>query len=100
MKPYSYKNIHKNPVSHSSGVLASLFENIVIKHPLKYLAVPGVIFVIIGIFFAISVVAIFSDFRYFSIPSTIISVGFLIIGSLLNQKKKIIFIYFYIHLNL
>jgi len=72
-------------------VLAYLFKSIIIKYPLKYLAVSGVIFVV-----AIFVVAIFNDFRYFSIPSTIISVGFLIIGLLLNQKNNFLFTFIFI----
>ena len=41
----------KNPISHTSEVVLSIVEQISMKHPLKYLAVPGVIFVIIRIFF-------------------------------------------------
>ena len=85
------KTSTKNPISHTGGVLASLIETIAIKHPLRYLAIPGVIFVIIGIFFAISVVSTFNDFRYFSIPYTVISVGFLIIGAMLSLISVLLF---------
>jgi len=78
------KTSTKNPISHSGGVVASLIETIAIKHPLKYLAIPGFILVILGIFFAILVISTFNDHGYFSIPSTVISVGFLIIGSMLS----------------
>ena len=78
------KTSTKNPISHSGGVVASLIETIAIKHPLKYLAIPGFILVILGIFFAILVISTFNEHGYFSIPSTVISVGFLIIGSMLS----------------
>lgn len=85
------KTSTKNPVSHTGGVIASLIETIAIKHPLKYLAIPGFILVIIGIFFAILVVSTFNDYRYFSIPSTVISVGFLIIGTMLSLISVLLY---------
>ena len=70
----------KNPVSHSAGVISTILELIALRRPLLYLGVPGIILSIIGIAFSISVIAIFNETRYFSLPSTLVAVGSLVLG--------------------
>lgn len=93
------KTSTKNPVSHSMGVIASIIELIAINHPLKYLGIPGIILLIIGIVYSVIVMTIFNDTRYFSIPSTLVALGSLVIGlmfllmsvvlySISHQSKK------------
>ena len=72
-----------NPVSHTTDVIASLIEQIAIRHPLKFLGIPGVFLLSVGIIFSILTISLFNDTRYFSIPSTLVSVGALIIGVML-----------------
>ncbi len=74
------KTSTKNPVSHSMGVIASIIELIAINHPLKYLGIPGITLFIVGIFYSVVVMAIFNETRYFSIPSTLLALGSLVIG--------------------
>jgi len=74
------KTSTKNPVSHSMGVMASIIELIAINHPLKYLGIPGITLFIVGIFYSVVVMAIFNETRYFSIPSTLLALGSLVIG--------------------
>ena len=66
------KTSTKNPISHSVGVLASIIELIAINHPLRYLGIPGLIFLVIGIAYSIIAITLFNDTRYFSIPSKVL----------------------------
>ena len=45
----------KNPISHSGEVVTSLIEIIAIRSPLKFVGTPGIILIILGIYFAIDV---------------------------------------------
>jgi len=69
-----------NPISHSSSVINSLLELIILRHPLKYLGIPGILLIIFGVIYSGVVIAIFNEDRYFSIPSTLLALGSLMIG--------------------
>ena len=85
------KTSTKNPVSHSMGVVASIIELIAINHPLKYLGIPGIILLLIGIVFSVIVMGIFNDTRYFSIPSTLLALGSSIIGLMLLLMSVVLY---------
>lgn len=85
------KTSTKNPISHSSDVFGSLIEHIAVKHPLKFLGIPGLTLFIIGIIFSIVVVSIFNDIRYFSIPSTLVALGSMLIGLMLLLMSVVLF---------
>jgi glycosyltransferase involved in cell wall biosynthesis len=81
----------KDPISHSGDVIGSIIELIAIRHPLKYLGVPGVIFLALGIGYSVVVLSIFNQTRYFSIPSTFLALGSLIVGLLLLLMSVLLF---------
>lgn len=81
----------KNPVSHTAEVVTSLLEVIALKHPLSYVGVPGIILLIVGIIFSIIVITIFNEIRYFSVPSTLLALGFTLGGLLLLLMSIILF---------
>jgi len=81
----------KNPVFHSSEVAFSIIELIALKRPLSLLGIPGIILMIVGIIFGITVVSMFNDTRYFSIPSTLISLGAFLGGLLLILMAVVLF---------
>jgi len=85
------KTSTKNPVRHSGEVISSLIELIAIERPLKYLGIPGILLLIFGIAYSIVVIAIFNDTRYFSIPSTLVALGSLIIGLMLILMASVLF---------
>ena len=85
------KTSTKNPVSHSMAVMASIIELIAINHPLKYLGIPGFILLIIGIIYSVVVMAIFNDTRYFSIPSTLLALGCLVLGLMLLLMSVVLY---------
>jgi glycosyltransferase involved in cell wall biosynthesis len=80
-----------NPVSHTSSVISTLIELIAIRQPLKYLGIPGVILMIIGIAYSIVVITIFNNTRYFSVPSTLVALGSLMIGIILLLMSVVLF---------
>ena len=73
----------KNPISHSGEVITSLLEIIAIRSPLKFVGTPGIILIILGIYFAIDVTLTYTEIGYFSIPFTLIGVSCLVIGLIL-----------------
>ena len=85
------KTSSKDPISHSVGVMASLIELIAINHPLKYLGIPGLILLIIGIVFSVIVISMFNEDRYFSVPSTLVALGSLVIGLILLLMSVVLY---------
>lgn len=78
-----YSTSTKNPVSHTTGVVASIVESILISHPLKFLGIPGILLIFSGIITAIYVLNIFNETRYFSIGFTMLGLGLFAFGILL-----------------
>jgi len=85
------KTSSKDPISHSASVVTTLIELVAIKQPLRYLGIPGFILMIIGLIYSIVVIAIFNDTRYFSVPSTLIALGSLIIGLMLLMMSAVLY---------
>jgi glycosyltransferase involved in cell wall biosynthesis len=81
----------KNPISHTGEVMSTILEKIAIKSPLKYLGIPGIITIILGIYFAINVIVTYNDIGYFSIPFTLIGATFLVLGLILFLMATILF---------
>ena len=78
-----YPTSTENPVSHFSHVFGSIVESILIKSPLKFLGLPGMISLIFGIVVSAYVLNLFNEVGYFSIPFTLISLGLFSFGLLL-----------------
>jgi glycosyltransferase involved in cell wall biosynthesis len=81
----------KNPISHTSEVIVSLIEEISLKRPLKFLGLPGIVLIGIGIIFLINTVSIFNDTRYFSVPNTMVSFSFLVIGIIMLLMSVLLY---------
>lgn len=81
----------KDPLSHSGDVIGSIIELIALRHPLKYLGLPGLILFGIGIAYSIVVLSIFNATRYFSIPSTFLALTTLIVGLMLLLMSVVLF---------
>ncbi len=85
------KTSTKNPIPHSYEVISSIIEIIAIRHPLRNIGIPGLIFMTAGIILALNVLSIFNDTRYFSIPMTLGSFGTIIIGLILLLVAVVLF---------
>ena len=85
------KTSTKDPVTHTMGVVASLLESIAIHHPLKYLGIPGMILLLIGLGFATYSISIFNETGNFSLPSVLITMSSLIIGLILLLMSVVLY---------
>ena len=81
----------KNPISHTTEVVISIVEQIAMKHPLKYLGIPGIILILTSIIFGENLITLFNETRYFSIPLTMIVLGTMIIGSMLMLMSVLLY---------
>jgi glycosyltransferase involved in cell wall biosynthesis len=85
------KTSTKDPVSHSMSVIASLLESIAIHHPLKYLGIPGMILLVIGLGFATLAISNFNETGNFSLPSVLTAMSSLILGLILLLMSVVLY---------
>jgi glycosyltransferase involved in cell wall biosynthesis len=85
------KTSTKNPISHTGEVISSLLEITAIRSPLKFIGIPGIIFMFVGIYFIINVAITFNDIEYFSIPFTLIGATCLALGLILFLMSILLF---------
>ena len=85
------KTSTKNPISHTGEVISSLLEITAIRSPLKFIGIPGIILMFVGIYFIINVAITFNDIEYFSIPFTLIGATCLALGLILFLMSILLF---------
>lgn len=85
------KTSTKNPISHTGEVISSLIELVALRHPLKYLGIPGLILIIVGVINGAYVMSMFNQTRYFSIPFTLLAIASLVLGALLMMISVVLF---------
>jgi glycosyltransferase involved in cell wall biosynthesis len=85
------KTSTKDPISHSMSVIGSLLESIAIHHPLKYLGIPGIILLLIGLGFTTYSISIFNITGNFSLPSVLTAMCSLIIGLILLLMSVVLY---------
>src|SRR2546428_2631085 len=86
-----HKTSTKDPVSQTTDVVTSIIELIALRRPLSYMGIPSLVLIAIGITYSVVVVAIFNQTRYFSIPSTLVAMGTLVIGIMLLLMSVVLF---------
>ena len=52
-----------HPVSHGVSVIMSTLKFISIEHPLKFYGIPGIAFLLVGLFFTVWTLQLFSETR-------------------------------------
>ena len=85
------KTSTKDPISHTSEVITSLIESIALRHPLKYLGIPGIILIFVGIGLLIWSITYFNEARSFPIPILVSSIGSTIIGAMLLLMSVVLY---------
>ena len=81
----------KNPILHGSSVLGSLIEMILVKHPLKYLGIPGFVIIFCGVLLSSYTISVFNQTALLPIPFALVSIGSLLLGFLLLMTSGILF---------
>ncbi len=80
-----------NPISHGASVTLSTLKFISIEHPLKFYGFPGTVFLAIGVIFMIMTIQIFTETRQILLSSAIISVGTVVVGTMLLMSSIILY---------
>ena len=73
-------NSTHNPISHGVSVLMSLVRRIVEERPLTYLGLPGIICLLIGVFFGVWMLQIYAAEHHIVTNVALASIAFIIIG--------------------
>ena len=81
----------QNPIRHGSSVLISLLEMVLMKRPLTFLGIPGLIMSVIGIITSGLTLISFNETGYFSIPLTLLSIVMFTVGIMLVLVSGILF---------
>jgi len=80
----------KKPVGHGFGVLFSILKYLEVQHSLLFFGVPGLIMFIIGLIFGFNVFIIFDSTGKFPFGPSILSIAFLVLGSLSGMTGLIL----------
>ena len=80
-----------NAVSHGTSVLFSTMKFVSIEHPLKFYGIPGIIFLIIGLFFIIWTIQEFSETRRIITNISLIGIGSTIFGMMLLMTSIMLY---------
>jgi glycosyltransferase involved in cell wall biosynthesis len=72
-----------NPAAHGASVIMSTMKFISIEHPLKFYGIPGVIFLIVGLFFIVWTIQGFTETRQIITNVSLIGIGSTILGVIL-----------------
>jgi len=89
---YAVRNPSKrHPLKHGMEIIGGLLRIVIEERPLLLLGVPGTILLLIGLGAAIYVAWLFNQTRYFSIPVTLIALGFTFVGSMIIIAAMILY---------
>ena len=88
---YEGKTSKHNPVSHGTAVILSTMKFISIEHPLKFYGIPGIAFLILGLFFTVWTIQEFTSTGRIITNISLISVGSIIFGMMLMMTSIMLF---------
>ena len=80
-----------NPVSHGTSVVFSTMKYASIEHPLKFYGIPGIIFLIVGLFFIVWTIQSFSETRQIITNISLIGIGSVILGTTLSMTAVMLY---------
>ncbi len=81
----------QNTASHGTSVILSTMKFISIENPLKFYGIPGIGFLLIGLFFAIWTIQEFTDTGRIITNISLIGVGSIIFGMILTMTSIMLF---------
>jgi len=80
-----------HPISHGTSVILSTMKFISIEHPLKFYGIPGIGFLLIGLFFAVWTIQEFTSSGRIITNISLIGVGSIIFGMILTMTSIMLF---------
>ena len=81
---YNIDGSTQGAVGHGLGVIVSILQYMEVEHSLLFFGVPGLILFIIGLFFGFYVYMTYITAKFIPFGSALITIGLLILGSLLG----------------
>ena len=81
----------QNPISHGGSVILSTLKFISIEHPLKFYGIPGMIFLVIGLFFIVMTLQLFSETREIITNISLLAIGTTIFGTMMLMTSIILY---------
>ena len=81
----------QDAVSHGTSVILSTMKYISIEHPLKFYGIPGIGFLLIGLFFAVWTIQEFTNTGRIITNISLIGVGSIIFGMILTMTSIMLF---------
>ena len=80
-----------HPVSHGVSVTFTTLKFISIEHPLKFYGIPGLAFLIVGLFFTVWTLQLFSETREIITNISLLAIGTIIFGTMLLMTSIILY---------
>ena len=80
-----------NAVSHGTSVIFSTLKFASIEHPLKFYGMPGIIFLIVGLFFVVWTIQSFTETRQIITNISLIGIGSIILGTMLTMTAIMLY---------
>ena len=88
---YDGETSKHNPVSHGTSVMLSTMKFISIEHPLKFYGIPGILFLITGLFFIVWTIQEFTSSGRIITNISLIGIGATIFGMMLMMTSIMLF---------
>ena len=89
---YDIKNASThNSMSHGIGILYSIIQFIIIKHPLLFYGLPGLVLITVSVMVANYALELFVRDNYVSIPLILLSLGSAVIGIIMLLTATLIY---------
>jgi len=80
-----------HPVPHGLSVIFSTMKFISIEHPLKFYGIPGIIFLLIGLFFIVWTIQAFSETRQVITNISLLGIGSIILSTILMMTAILLY---------
>ena len=88
---YEGKTSTHNPILHGISVILSTTKFISTEHPLSFYGIPGIILVIVGLFFTGWTIQYFTEFEIFQPVLALIAIGLTLVGLMCVLTSIILF---------
>ena len=80
-----------NPAKHGMSVVVTILRVVIERSPLLLLGLPGLVLSGVGAVFFAYALALYNSTRYFSLPFTLLGVGFVVVGILMIIASMILY---------
>ncbi len=88
---YEGETSKHHPISHGTAVILSTMKFISIEHPLKFYGIPGIAFLVLGLFFTVWTIQEFTNTGRIITNISLISIGSIIFGMMLMVTSIMLF---------